>query len=89
MLKDQWKETPQYLMGIMALKDGTHHCTLWVCNVSNASWFMLMVIIYWVEDTYYKVRQVDASKRMGREVNSKETKYVVMSWGYNIGRIAT
>jgi len=35
--------------GRYALKDGIHHCILWVYGISNASWFMLMVIIYWVE----------------------------------------
>jgi len=35
-------------MGIMALKEGTQHCTEWICNISSASWFMLRLIIYWV-----------------------------------------
>jgi len=48
MPKYPWKETPPYLMGIMVLKDGTHHFTLWVCNISNAILFLLM-IIYWIE----------------------------------------
>jgi hypothetical protein len=29
-----------------------HHCTVWVCNISNASWFMLIKLFCWQKHTF-------------------------------------
>ena len=44
---------------------------------------MLMMLIYCKENTE---ALVDASKEIGLEVNTNETKYMVMSWDQNAGQ---
>ena len=52
-------------------------------------WFMLLMLVYLKEHTYYKEKNrslVVARKEIGLEVNADKTKYMVMSRGQNAGK---
>ena len=58
--------------------------------VNTSFWFMLMLLIYWVE-VYLNVQEnteafVAASRESGLPVNTDKAKYMVMSLDQNAGR---
>jgi len=51
----------------------------WNSQVHISYWFMLMILIYWMEKKRTMEATIITAKDIGPDVNAEKTKYIIMS----------